>query len=147
MANALVSWSLELLQSQAGRTVGIVELLGAHARIPLRLERRRLATDFFKTHAIRTRVGAGIARQRDRTSSHDLRQGPYAVVVRGLAHVECFIEHLIHGRLERSNEGSRDIFNMHNWSPRRAVRFQVDFPGSECPGVKIVQDYIESQPR
>src|SRR6516162_2981112 len=125
MADALVSRPLELFQRQAGRTVSLVELLGAHARIPLRLERRKLATDFFETHAIRALVGAGIVRKFDRTSghdaSHDLRQVPDTVVVRGLAHVECFIEYVIRGRLECSNECSRDILNMYNRSPRRAV--------------------------
>src|SRR5262249_58448311 len=99
MADTLVSRPFELLQSQAGRTIGLEELVGAHARIPLGLKRRKLATDFFEAHAIRALVGTGIVRKFDRTSGHDgthnLRQVPYAVVVRSLAHVKCFIEYLI----------------------------------------------------
>src|SRR5262249_4584590 len=125
MADTLVSRPFKFIQSQAGRTISHVELLGAHARIPPGLERRKFATDFFEAHAIRALVGTGIVRKFDRTcrhdGSHDLGQVSYPVVVCGLAHGECFIEHVIRRRLECSNESSRDIFNMYNGSPRRAV--------------------------
>src|SRR5262245_2547776 len=138
MADALIARSLKLLQCQAGETIGIVELLGTHARIPLRLEHRKLVTDLFETHAIRALVRASILRNFDRTSghdaSHDLRQVTYAVVVRGLTHVERFVEHVVRWSLECSNECSGNILNMYNWSPGRPVRFQVNFPSSECPG-------------
>src|SRR5262249_5383435 len=150
VADALISGSLELLQREAGQTIGLIELLGTHARIPLRLKNRKLATDFFETHPIRALVRAGVVRKVNCTSrdhgSYDLGQVPYAVVVCGLAHVECFIEHVIRGRLECSNECSGNILNMYNWSPGHAVRFQVDLSGRECPGDQIVQDDIETQP-
>ncbi len=115
------------------------------------LECRKLAADLFETHAIRSFVGAGIVGKLDGARRHhagdDLCQVPDAIVVGGLADVKRFIEYLIGRRLKRSNECPRDILNMHDGPPRRAVRFQADLPGRERPSHKIIQNNIEAQPR
>src|SRR5258708_7080186 len=125
MPDALISRALELFQCQAGRTIGLIELLRTSARVPLRIERRKLATDFLEAHAIRTLVGAGIVRKLDRASrddgGYDLRQIPNAVIVGGLADVKRLIEYIIGRRFECSDEGARDILDMHDRPPGRAI--------------------------
>src|ERR1700740_2801042 len=90
VSNPLVA-GLELLERNVRRGVGCIELLRATARVPLRLELRKLTLDFFKAHAVRALVGPSIGRKLQLTVGHDRRNDfgevANAIVVRGLADV------------------------------------------------------------
>ena len=58
MADALVSRPFELLERQPRLAVGLVQLLGAASRIPLRLECGQHARDLVEAHAVGPRVRA-----------------------------------------------------------------------------------------
>src|SRR4029077_19263789 len=114
----------------------------SHTCVPQRLESRKLPTKFFEIHAIRALVGAGIVGKfycaSGYNGGHDFGQIPNAVIVGGLADVESFITYLVGGCLERRNERARDILNMYDRPPRRAICLQVDLPRRERPSHEIV---------
>src|SRR5262245_51577746 len=97
--------------------------------------------DFVEAHTIRARIRSSIVRKFDRTPGNDtgddLGQVPDSIVMGGLTDVERLIEDDARRCLERGNESARDILDMHNWAPRRPVRFQMDLSRRECPGNKI----------
>src|SRR6516165_9762223 len=108
MTNALVARSFELLQCQSRGSIRLIELLSAHARIPLRLKRRQLPANLFETDTIRTLVRPGVFGKLNGASgydlSHDLGQVSDAIVVGGLPNVEGFIEHLVRRGFQSRDE-------------------------------------------
>src|ERR1700730_10246367 len=151
VTDALVAWPLEFLQRQSRRSVGFVELLGAHAGVPLRFELWQIATDFLEANPVRAFCRPGIRREFERASGYnlgyDLGQITNAIVVGRLADIIGLIEHAIIRRLQGSNEGPRNVLDMDNWAPWRAIRFQVDLSGCEAPRDKVVQDDVEAHAR
>src|SRR5262245_29029511 len=115
MANALVARPFKLFQRDARRAVRTIELLGAPASVPLRLEGRYFVTDLIKAHAIRSLVGTSIIRKLDRAARDDtgdnLSQVPNPIIMSGLAHIKRLIEHNVYRCLECGNESARDILN------------------------------------
>src|SRR5262249_18190541 len=122
MADALVTWPFKLLQSQIGCTIGFIQLFGTRTRIPLRHKSRQVAPNLFETDTVRPLVGPSIIGKLDLASWDNTRddfcQIANTIVMRGVAYIECFIEHLICGRFESGNEGAGDIFNMNDRPPR-----------------------------
>ena len=60
MVDALEPRPLAVLDHQAAAAIRVVELLGAAARVPLRLELRQQAMDLAEVHAVAARVGAPV---------------------------------------------------------------------------------------
>src|SRR5262245_23603359 len=110
MADALVTRPLKFLQSQTGSTIGFIQLFGTGTRIPLRYKSRQVTPNLFEVDTVRPFVGPSIISQLDLASWDDTRDdlGQIAdtIVMRGLAYIECFIEHLIRWCFESGNEGA-----------------------------------------
>src|SRR5262249_25664711 len=109
MADPLVAWSFELLEHQIGSTISIVELLGAAARVPLRLEGRQHARDLVEVDAVGSCVGTCIRSNLEPAVwnhvSDDRGNIANAVIVSGLTYVERLIEDKVSRRFERRDEG------------------------------------------
>ena len=95
VADALVARPLELVERQPGLAIGGVELLGAAARVPLRLEGRQHAGDLVEADAVGALVGPGVRRHLDPAARHhvrdDLGDVADAVIVRGAADIERLV--------------------------------------------------------
>ena len=125
VADPLITWPLELLYCQFRLAIGGVKLLCSLAHVPLRFEGRKHARDFLKADAIRPRVRTGVRRKLKTASGNDVGDDlgylADAIVVRSLAYVERLVEDLVFRRLESGNEGARNILDMNDRTPGRAV--------------------------
>ena len=130
VADALVARSLELLERQLRLAIGVVELLGAAPRIPLRLEGGQHARDLVEVDAVGARVGARIRSDLEPAARNhvgdDRGDIADAVIVRGLADIECLIEDQVLRRFERRDEGARDVFDVDDRPPGRSIGLQID---------------------
>src|SRR5882757_4352640 len=148
VANALVAWPLEFLKRQLRLTKSIVELLGSAPRIPLRLEGGQHACDLAEVDTVGARVGARIRSELELATRNHLRNDRSdiadAVIVRGLADIECLIEDQGLRCFERRDEGARNVFDMDNRPPRRSIRLQIDQTLGDRPSHQIVEHDIEA---
>ena len=67
--------------------------------------------------------------------------------MRGLTDVEGLIEDGLLGRLECGDERPRDVLDVDDRPPRRAVGLEEDAAIGDSPGDKIVENDIETQSR
>ena len=128
--------------------IGCKKLLGAAASVPLRLKGRQHAGDLGEVDAIGTRVGACVGGKLDPAARHhvgdDLGDVADAIVVLGAADIECLVVDAPHRRLERGDEGARDVLDMDDRSPGRPVGFKVNQACGDRPGHEVVEHDVES---
>ena len=144
MADALVAGSLKLLQRQPLGEVCLIEGPGAALRrVPLRDETRHDAADLVAVHPIGTLVGAGIVGEADLAARHrrgdDLGKLADLVVVRRDADVECLVADRIDRGFKGRQKCARDVLDVSDRTPGRAVGLHVDAPRGHRPGNQVVQ--------
>src|SRR5258706_4895697 len=93
VADALVARTLKVLERQLRLAIGVVELLGAAPRIPLRLERGQHARDLVEVDTVGARVRARIRSDLEPAARNhigdDRSDIADAIIVRSLADIEC----------------------------------------------------------
>ena len=151
MADPLVARALELLERQFLRPVGLVERLRAAPCVPLRLEPGQHAADLVAVHPVGALVGAGILGEADLAVRNrlgdDLGKIADLVIVLRAPDVERLVADRLCRRLHGSKEGPRDVLDMGDRPPGRAVRLDVDPSRCHRPGHEVVQHEIEPDPR
>jgi len=150
MADPLKFRPFEFLGAQCRGLIGLIKLLGATARIPLRFEARQCCPYFGKVDPVRTCIGACIFGKLDARIGNDLgrnfRDVGNAIIVFGLANVEGLISDRLRRRFESRQKGARDILDVHDGAPRRTVGLQIDEALGFGPGHEIVQNDVEAMP-
>src|SRR4029079_307185 len=128
VADALIARAFELLQRELRRAIRLVQLFGALAGIPLRLEVWQRLVDLVEAYAIAARVRTGVGRERKLAARHDVGDdiGDFAnaIILAGAADVEGLIEDLVARCREGGDEGPRNVLDVHDRTPRRAVGLQ-----------------------
>src|SRR5690606_10380732 len=122
---AAVAGAFELVEGDTDAEVGVVQLLRAAARGPLRHERRQYAPDLVAVDAVGARVRAGAGGELDLAAGHRLGDDPgdvadLEVLVRP-PHVERFVVDDFARGVQRGDEGARDVFDVDDGAPGRAV--------------------------
>src|SRR5713101_1993166 len=129
VVDPLEAGPLVVLQGEAGASVGGVELLGAAAGIPLRLELGQQATDLAEIHAVTPRVRSTVLRIVDARAgddfANDLGQLTDPIVFRALADVERLTVNGLAGGGQHGEEGTGDVFNVTGGPPGPAVDLDV----------------------
>src|SRR5690606_25977454 len=151
MADALIGWTFEFFQTKAGGSKSLVQLHYTPARGPLRLEGRQRPRDLVEAHPIGSLVGCRVGGQFDpaprNKACDDLGYVTDAIVVSAVADIESLVPHGLGRRLQNGNESPRDILDMDDRTPRRAVGFQIDQSFRDRPRSQVVQNHIEAQAR
>jgi len=115
----------------SGRTTGrLCRVALLPYAVPARIERGRPTADFFDTRAIRplvrARIGSKFYPASRHVFCHGLGQIAIGVIVASLADIEGFVPYLVRASVKRRDERTRDVLDMNDRLPRRAVRLQVD---------------------
>ena len=136
--NSDVAGAFYLFGSEPDLLETIEKLLGAFPGVPSRLETRQLSLDLTEIHAVASFIGTGVRRVLDPAAGHrfchNLCYFANAVVFLRRSHVESLVMDRFPWRLQDTKKGPRDVLNVHNRTPRRAVAFDVNLPGGEGPG-------------
>ena len=122
--------SFEFVQLQIALPEGLVELSRARADRPLRPERRETAGDLFEADAVGAGVRAGALGELDpavrHRLAHDLGDLADLEVLVGPSDVEDLAVDGLARRFEHGEEGARDVLDVDERPPGRAVALQVD---------------------
>src|SRR5215469_2260050 len=139
---------LELLQGQTVPAIVVRHLLGAETCIPRGLELGQEPADLAEIDAVAPLVRSCVGGVVDPAAGHDLfddlGQLPDAAVVVVDAHIEGLVVHDVSRRVERRDEGPRDVFDVDNGAPRRAVAHEKDDPGGHPERHQVVHHQVEA---
>src|SRR5579862_5118190 len=151
MGNAHIARPFEFFEPQANPLNRFIQLHGPFLRGPLRFETRQYSRDLAEIDAIAALVRAAIPCVFDfavrNSLVNDVRQIADLIVFLGAAHIERFAMNQILRSIQYGNEGARDVFDVDNWPPGRAVALDVNVTCGGGPGDKVVEHQIESQSR
>ena len=149
--DALEARGEEVLDRQAVGRVGGEQLLDPALDGPLRLEAGQAARDLRERDAVGARVGAGAVGERDRRVGHGRLDHPRdvadLVVVLVAADVEGLVVDRLARRLERGQEAARDVLDVGERAPRRAVALHPHLAGRVGVGDEVVDDDVAAQAR
>ena len=114
--------SFEFLQAQADTFVGLIELLDAAPRRPLRFEIPQHSGDLVAVHTVAALVGSRIGRVFDPAArhhlTHDLRDVADLLIFRRGADVKGLIVDQFPGGFQGSNVCPGNVFDVNDWAPR-----------------------------
>src|SRR6185295_10584861 len=149
MIDSFESRSFGVLEGEVHLAVLPEELIGATARVPLRLEARHQPPDLGKIHPIASRVWAppfGVLDLRSGDDfADDVGEIPYPVVFLALADVESLIEDSFARGAEHREKCARDVLHVNDRAPRAAIALDVHAAFRVRPSDELVEDEIESQ--
>ena len=148
----MMRWKREERKSsmrQAVGRVGAQQLLDPALDGPLRLEAGEPGADLGERHAVGARVRAGAVGQRDGGVGHGLldHRGDVAdlVIVLVAADVEGLVVDRLARRLERGQEAARDVLDVGERAPRRAVALHPHLAGRVGVGDEVVDHDVAAQ--
>src|SRR5262249_60548468 len=128
-----------------------VQLAYAVADRPPRTERRHGARQLVAVHAVAARIGAAARRVGDPAARNDLLHhvGDLAdlVVLAALADVEGAVVDRVARRLEDGEKRARDVLDVDERPPWRAVALHQDLAGRESVPDEAVDHDVGAKPR
>src|SRR5262245_32934841 len=127
--------AVELFLRQAVANERVVHLFRTPADRPLGLEGRKRLPELAAVHFVAARIRSAVFHVLDRAARYDflddVRHVFDLIVFFRAADVECLVVDELARRLEYSQKRPRDVFDMDERPPRRAVALDEDFAGRE----------------